>query len=93
MRKLCNGACRMNWSGNRRLLTVDFAGRTLVLPIAAGRSLPDLPSSGISVGDVPNDLTNARIIEQNGVSIAADLSTYLFTRAELRANLFQIPVH
>ena len=92
MKKLCNGACRVSWSVDGTFLYV-FAGQTLVLPIAAGQSLPELPASGISVGDVPNDLPVKAVIAESSVVSRSDPSTYLFTRVELRANLFRIPLH
>jgi serine/threonine protein kinase len=94
MRKVCNGGCRVSWSVDGRFLVVySGASHVIMLPIPSGRSLPDLPQMGVSVGDVPNQFPNARTIPENGVSPGPDPSTYLFTRAELHANLFRIPLH
>jgi serine/threonine protein kinase/Tol biopolymer transport system component len=94
MIKLCNGACRVSWSLDGRFLQVGWSfSQTMVLPIPAGRSLPNLPASGISVGDEPNDVPGARILGEEGVAIASDSSTYLFTKSELHANLYRIPLH
>lgn len=92
MRNLCNSACRVVWSVDGRFLYLTV-GQVLALPIAAGHALPDLPSTGVSAGDVPNQLPNMRLIAERGVVARSDPSTYLFTRVDLRANLFQIPLH
>src|SRR5262249_54561529 len=61
LKKLCNGACKVNWSTDGRFLYV-FAGHTLVLPILAGQSLPDVPAAGISAGNVPSNLPGSTVI-------------------------------
>jgi Tol biopolymer transport system component len=92
MTKLCNGSCPVSWSLDGRFLYVS-RGRTVVLPIAAGRSLPDMPASGVSVGDDNSALPRAQVLAEYRVTSRSDPSSYLFTRAELRANLFRIPLH
>ena len=91
LKKLCNGSCGVTWSDDGRFLYV-FAGNTLALPIREGRSLPTVPAAGISVGNVPNDLPGSTVIPSIQVVARSDPSTYLFTRIELRANLFRIPL-
>ena len=92
MTKLCNGACAVSWSLDGRFLYVG-TDQTVALPIPAGRTLPELPTSGVSVGDTRNDFVGAKLIPERGVTSRSDPSTYLFTRVELRANLFRIPLH
>jgi hypothetical protein len=92
MVKLCNGACFVRWSGDGKFLYVS-TDRTYALPIDSGRSLPNLPPSGISVGEVANNLPGAQVIAEAFVVPGSSPSTFLFTRVELRANLFRIPLH
>jgi Tol biopolymer transport system component len=90
--KLCNGSCLVTWSLDGRFLYVGTA-QTVVLSIPPGRSLPVLPAAGISVGDVQNDVRGAQHIAEGRVVSRSGPSTYLFTRVELHANLFRIPLH
>ena len=68
-------------------------GKTLAIPVSAGKSLPDLPASGIdlSVRGVAPGAT--RLIEHGSISPGPDPSTYLFTKTDLQRNLFRIPLH
>jgi serine/threonine protein kinase/Tol biopolymer transport system component len=91
-KNLCNTACEVRWSTDGRFLYV-VGPQTLALRIPAGQSLPDLPAAGVNVGEVPKDLPGSTMIAVRGVVSRSDPSTYLFTRVELRANLFRIPLH
>jgi hypothetical protein len=92
-KKLCNVACEVRWSNDGRFLDLTIAAQTLVLPIPAGQSLPELPDAGVSVGEGPSDRRGSTAIALRGIVSRSDPSTYLFTRVELRANLFRIPLH
>jgi hypothetical protein len=61
--------------------------------VPAGKSLPDLPASGIDLsinGVAPHGM---RFIEHVSISPGPDPSTYVFTKTDLQRNLFQIPLH
>jgi hypothetical protein len=92
--KICFGGCLALWSSDGRFFYYQpFSGKTqtLAIPVPAGKSLPDLPSSGISAaeGVVPG----AMILEHTLVSPGPDPSTYVFTRTDNQRNLFRIPLH
>jgi len=94
--KICIGVCVAFWSSDGRFFyyqpRILFPGKTLAIPVQAGKPLPDLPSSGISPaaeGVVPH----ATIIEQTTVSPGPDPSIYVFTRTDSQRNLFRIPLH
>jgi hypothetical protein len=91
--KICITVCVAFWSSDGRFFYYQpFPGKTLAIPVQAGKSLPDLPSSGISraaEGVVPH----ATILEQTSVSPGPDPSTYVFTRTDNQRNLFRIPLH
>jgi hypothetical protein len=67
--------------------------KTDAIPVPAGKSLPDLPASGIDGAAGQVDLPGARVIERGSISPGPDPSTCVFTKSELQRNLFRIPLH
>jgi hypothetical protein len=100
-RKICGSGCSAKWSSDGRFLYVTSAAsaaatsseRTLAIPVPAGQSLPDLPTSGIDPAAGVAELPGTRVIEQGSVSPGSDPSTYVFTKTDLQRNLFRIPLH
>ena len=90
--RICGATCPSSWSSDGRFFYVDL-GQTWVIPVRAGKSLPDLPASGISVDDNPDERHGARVIQHSDVFLGPDPSMYVFRRTELHANLFRIPLH
>ena len=66
-------------------------GKTYVIPVPSGRSLPDLPAEGIDLGAAVGP--GAQIIENGSISPGRDPSTYVFTKTDLQRNVFRIPLH
>jgi len=64
-------------------------GRTYVIPLPAGKPLPDLPAAESDWAKLPG----VQIIPHGAVSPGPDPSMYVFTRTELMRNLFRIPLH
>jgi hypothetical protein len=100
-KKLCPTPCRAVWSSDGRFLYVEIdrgtsaasPGKTLAIPVPAGKSFPDLPPSGIDSVAAGSELPGTRVIEHGSVSPGPDPSTYVFTKTEQRRNLFRIPLH
>ena len=79
------------WSPDgRRLFISAGRGRGVHLPIAPGRVWPNLPESGIESPDVAVKLPGAGLIEQQTPAPGPGASTYVFTKTEIRRNLFRI---
>jgi len=100
-RKICVAHCAAGWALDGGFFyvasvareTANSPERTLAIPVPAGKSLPDLPASGIDLsinGVAPH---GTRVIEHVSISPGADPSTYVFTKTDLQRNLFQIPLH
>jgi hypothetical protein len=85
--KICSGACVAFWSSDGRFFYYrrTIAEKTLVVPVPAGKSLPDLQAPEISTG--------ATVLEHRLVSPGPDPSTYVFSRTDSQRNLFRIPLH
>jgi Tol biopolymer transport system component len=100
-KKLCPTPCRAVWSSDGRFLYVEIErgtataspGKTLAIPVPAGKSFPDLPPSGIASAAAGSELPGTRVIEHGSVSPGPDPSTYVFTKTEQHRNLFRIPLH
>jgi serine/threonine protein kinase len=93
--------CSSTWSTNGKFFYVGsgrsasqtFVGKTLVIPVPAGKSLPDLPAAGINVADGAVGLAGAVTIENGLISPGPDPSVYVFTKTDSQRNLFRIPLH
>ena len=98
-RRLCVD-CRAVWSADGRFLylaldrspSAGSPGRTLVISVPAGKSLPDFPVSGITFVTA-SGLPGTRIIENGALSPGSDPSTYVFVKTDIQRNLFRIPLH
>jgi hypothetical protein len=100
--RICIGLCASRWSLDGRTLYVavdeststSSPGRTLAVPVPAGRPLPDLPAVGprSPSGEVTLP-PGTRAIDRGYLFPGADPSTYVFQTTELRRNLFRIPLH
>jgi Tol biopolymer transport system component len=99
--KICGANCISKWSsdGSVFYVVIDGStsatspGKTLAIPVPAGKSLPDLPASGINLSAFGVELPGSRVIEHGSLSSGRDPSTYIFTKTNLQRNLFRIPLH
>jgi serine/threonine protein kinase len=95
---VCPHVCDAAWSSDGSLFYVKFdpdnlLGKTLVLPVPAGKSLPDLPPSGIDGGAGGVALPGARVIDVLTLATGPGPSTFVFTKTDYQRNLFRIPLH
>jgi len=91
--KICGGF-QAFWSSDGRFFYYQPSpGKTLAIPVPAGKSLPDLPCSGISAAAAEGVVPGATVLEHTLVSPGPDPSTYVFTRTDNQRNLFRIPLH
>jgi eukaryotic-like serine/threonine-protein kinase len=96
--KICVPDCPAGWSADGRFLYVEnFAkesanslGKTLAIPVPAGKSLPNLPIDLSASGLAPKA---SRLIERTAISPGSDPSTYVFIKTDMQRNLFRIPLH
>jgi hypothetical protein len=91
--RICARVCPSTWSSDGRWLYVAAAatGKTYVIPVPSGRSLPVLPAEGVD--RYAAGRPEVRIISNGPISPGADPSTYVFTKTDLQRNLFRIPLH
>ena len=103
-RKICAPTCHAAWSSDGKFFYVSLdpsaaatspgtPGKVLAIPVPAGKSLPELPVSGINLAAALTELPGARVIEHGSLSTGPDPSTFVFTKTDLQRNLFRIPLH
>jgi hypothetical protein len=100
-RTIRSGPGRAVWSSDGRFFyvaidpntSVALPGKTLAIPVPAGKSLPDLPASGIDVSADGIYPPGTRVIEHGSLSPGPDPSNYVFTKTDQQRNLFRIPLH
>jgi serine/threonine protein kinase len=101
-RKLCDGRCAPRWSWDERFLYVsigDPAARvsdvrqTIAIPVTPAQPLPASLLNGSdpkALADYPGAIL---VAQQGNLFPGLDPSTYVFAKADLRRNLFRIPLH
>ena len=72
--------------------SVMSPGKTLVVPVPPGKSLPDFPVSGITMS-TGQSLPGTHLIEHDWISPGPGPSTYAFAVTGLQRNLFRITLH
>jgi DNA-binding winged helix-turn-helix (wHTH) protein/Tol biopolymer transport system component len=93
-KKICAPGCRSAWSSDGRFFYVAIPGqKTVVIPVPAGKSLPDLPTSGIDSTTNAAELPDASQIEHGFIAPGPNPSEYIFLKTDLQRNLFRIPLH
>jgi len=96
-RRICAGLCGARWSADGRFFYVHVSDgtapdRTLVIPLAPGHVLPDLPESGLSVPVSQYMIPGLQQIP--GFAFPApDSSTYIYVKADMLRNLYRVPLH
>ena len=92
--KICYLVCWSGWSPDGRFFYVGIpGGEAFLIPVPAGKSLPNLPASGITSATTGSELPGAKEIKHDSITPGPDSSAYVFTKTELQRNLFRIPLH
>jgi len=103
-RLICAPGCSVAWApdGKFLYLTVESEGRmssgkTLVIPVPPGQTLPSLPDSGVPWGTpalFQNGLPDraSRLIDRPFIGPGPDPSVYAFVKTTTHRNLFRIPL-
>jgi Tol biopolymer transport system component len=99
--RLVTGGKTLIWSPDGRFLTISCSMLTLysrrglrgayIIPLPAGRTLPDVPPNGLSEADLAA-LPGVREVDAPEVAIGPDPDVYAFSREMVQRNLYRIPL-
>jgi eukaryotic-like serine/threonine-protein kinase len=95
--RVCEERCIARWSDDGRTFYVDIStgamrGKTVAIPVPAGRALPVIPRAVADRADEWATAAGARVIEGAG-SAQPGIARYVFTKTSVQRNLFRIPIH
>jgi len=91
VRRIASDFSLVSWSPDGKNFCIGMASATLVIPIPAGHSIPDLPASGIDPTSQAPAVPGSKIVEQVGI-VPGLGSTYAYVKPTMHANLFRIPL-
>jgi DNA-binding winged helix-turn-helix (wHTH) protein/Tol biopolymer transport system component len=96
-RRLCKTYCYPVWSpaGNFLFVPVEPSsqtspGRSLVIPIGPGETLPDLPPEGIPISAQPGIVPGAQSVDRAELVPGKDLSHYAYVKTTSQRNLYRV---
>lgn len=96
--KICSPSCPASWSFDGRYLylsrgySTTSGVRTVVIPLAAGTSLPDLPAAGVRSVSEWASVPGVLPIPHDLIAPGPEASIYAFTESDLHSNLYRIPL-
>jgi DNA-binding winged helix-turn-helix (wHTH) protein/WD40 repeat protein len=96
-RRICESYCYPAWSSSGRFLLVPVElpsragpGRSLVIPVGPGESLPALPPGGIEPSAQPSAVPGAQSLDRASLIPGADPSHYAYVKTTAHRNLYRI---
>ena len=96
-RRICTTFCIPRWSPDGRFLVVPVedssrssSGRSLVIPVGAGETLPDLPPGGISPLAGPDIIKGSQSVGRGRMVPAKDPEDYAWVKTTVQRNLYRI---
>jgi eukaryotic-like serine/threonine-protein kinase len=82
----------MKWSPDGRQVLLTLEGKTYVLPLPPGRTLPEIPGGGFRSEEEIAKLPGVRLIASPDVAPGPTPDVYAFSRETVQRNLYRIPV-
>jgi hypothetical protein len=96
-RRICAGYCLPVWSSSGKFLFVPVEasspttpGRSLVIPVGPGESLPEFPQGGIQPLAEPSVVPGAQSLNRADLVPGKDLSHYAYVNTAVHRNLYRI---
>jgi hypothetical protein len=97
-RRICAAYCPATWTPDGKYLYLGFErpshespGKTLVVPVPPGQTLPELPAAGIRNLEDGQTFPGARIIEASEIS-PGPYPSFAYVKTTVLSNLFRIPL-
>jgi WD40 repeat protein len=97
-RRICTW-CSVDWSPDGKIFYMGLSpnshttrGTTLAIPVAAGETIPKLPSWGIRGPEDAKAVPGTRLLDGWFLSPGPDPSTFAYVKTTMHRNLYRIPV-
>ena len=100
-RPLLDGLCFLRWQPDRRFLYLSVStgmntalgsGRTYVIPLPPGKSLPNVPPGGFRSETELAAIPGVRVLDVADTAPGSSPETYAFSRQTVQRNLYRIPL-
>ena len=95
-KRICSGYCIAQWAPDMRHFYVTARngepGKRVTLPVPAGKTLPDLPDSGIGSLDKGLAISGDLGVEHSEFAPSPNPSVYAYVKTAMHRNLFRVPV-
>lgn len=90
---LCGLICDISWGPQMDFLFFEISGQTstYAVPLRSGHALPDLPPTGITSLDELKKIKGVKVLPQP-TAAALSLAQYVYTRQNIRRNLYRVPI-
>jgi hypothetical protein len=105
---ICDNSCPVGWSPDGKFFYISFSDmseagmtwKTALIPVGAGRALPNLPRSGLNSPADLAGVAGVKLIQIGALPSSSfgvftpghNPSTYAFTRTTVHRNLYRISV-
>lgn len=107
-RRICTW-CSVHWSADGKFFYIGLPpssqtprGTTLAIPVPAGETLPNLPSSGVRAPEDAKAIPGTRLLDATGVQMMSshvwlispglEPSAFAYVKTSMHRNLYRIPV-
>ncbi|MFN0166387.1 MAG: TolB family protein [Bryobacteraceae bacterium] len=97
-RRICSGFCLARWAPNGKYFYVSeqgstsHPGKTAAIPVPSGKTLPELPPTGITSPSDALALSGGVVIGHSSLAPGLTPSSYAYVKAAMHLNLFRIPI-
>jgi Tol biopolymer transport system component len=99
--EILNAFCKAQWQPDSRFFYLSVYtgmqsagayGKTYVLPVPHGKTLPDIPAGGFSSEAAIAALPGVRVIDSADIAPGAAPDVYAFSRQTIHRNLYRVPL-
>jgi Tol biopolymer transport system component len=96
VKRICSGYCIARWAPDGRYFYVTLEpgrpGQTVAIPVPAGKTLPELPTSGIRSLAEGLALSGGPVIGHSDLAPGPNPSIYAYVKTTMHRNLFRVPI-
>ncbi len=88
---LCRTFCYANWTVDGRYMLMQFDGKTYLIAVKKETGLPELPKDGAGGAQDLTASDRARVLPEGANSVLGP-EKYLYTKTNVRRNIYRVPI-